>query len=399
ISQSLEGLAPGKYYIRVTTLGAPARYELVTRVGVGDNPATPSIDERRYLGNVVLDLSGKQSGVLDLDGVLAGDYLLKVSSPRSVPTVYDLTFQLDEEDPELRSFTNRTDVKRRDVILGGAGNDALQGGMGEDWIFGQAGNDVLTGGPDRQAEDLLFGGEGDDTFQIWPDGLPFLKGTTDTFIPTLTDRFDGGAGNDRVLFLGGDLDRLGRPVPDNVAIRWNRFLHRYEFGALQWDTANQRFAPDGEAISADRRAPENGKITAPAVFELSLDGGDFVEITVPVDDSNQTITDLARDVSAAIDEVLGEGKVVVEFPDGIIRLVAPGASLKFRADAANTAVTELHFMPLADGSPIFLQNFAFYQTVNVERTVIDTRAGDDDATVATADHFVLALLAGDHAAG
>ena len=167
------------------------------------------MDERRYLGQAVLDLSGKRRGGLDIPSLAAGEYLVKVSSNNSVPTVYDLTLQIDDGDPEVTSYTSRTNVVRRDVILGGAGHDVLQGGAGEDWIFGQAGNDVLTGGYDRQAEDLLFGGDGDDTFQIFTDGLPFIKGTTDTYIPTLTDRFDGGTGDDRVLFLGGDYDRLG----------------------------------------------------------------------------------------------------------------------------------------------------------------------------------------------
>ena len=74
---------------------------------------------------------------------------------------------------------------------------------------------------DRQGKLTVYGTEGDDTFQLLPDGLPYIKGTTETYIPTLTDRFDGGAGEDRVLFLGGDDDRLGRPVPDSVAVRWS----------------------------------------------------------------------------------------------------------------------------------------------------------------------------------
>src|SRR5207248_2748708 len=53
-----------------------------------------------------------------------------------------------------------------------------------------------------------------------------------------------GPGDDQVLFLGGDLDRNGRPVPDSVAIRYNTLLHRYEFTSLLWDIANQRFVTD-----------------------------------------------------------------------------------------------------------------------------------------------------------
>jgi hypothetical protein len=50
-------------------------------------------------------------------------------------------------------------VVRRDAIFGGKGDDRLLGGSGEDWIFGGPGNDVLCGGPDRQASDVMFGGE------------------------------------------------------------------------------------------------------------------------------------------------------------------------------------------------------------------------------------------------
>ena len=76
----------------------------------------------------------------------------------------------------------------------------LLGGAGEDWLLGQSGNDVLAGGLDRQASDLIFGGPGDDTFQIIPDYLPTLanqpgavqEGSTDTYIPTFSDQFIGG---------------------------------------------------------------------------------------------------------------------------------------------------------------------------------------------------------------
>ena len=61
---------------------------------------------------------------------------------------------------------------RRDIILGGKGDDVLSGGSGEDWVLGGDGNDVITGGLDRQASDLLFGEGGDDTFQIIPELPP-----------------------------------------------------------------------------------------------------------------------------------------------------------------------------------------------------------------------------------
>ena len=74
-----------------------------------------------------------------------------------------------------------------------------------------------------------------------------LTGTEQTYIPTQSDELQGGPGDDRVLFLGGDLDEAGRPVPDFVALRYNRFLQRYELTSLVWDVANQEFVQSGGA--------------------------------------------------------------------------------------------------------------------------------------------------------
>ncbi|MBX3436714.1 MAG: FG-GAP repeat protein, partial [Planctomycetaceae bacterium] len=132
-------------------------------------------------------------------------------------------------------------VERRDVILGGPGNDRLQGGSGEDWIFGGAGNDVLTGGLDRQAKDLLFGGEGDDIFQVWTDWLLINPATGRPGDPGQSDLFVGGPGDDQVVFLGGNLDANGTPVRDYVLLGYDRFLHRHRISTLVWDAGNQVF--------------------------------------------------------------------------------------------------------------------------------------------------------------
>jgi len=50
-----------------------------------------------------------------------------------------------------------------DFLSGGAGDDSLNGGDGRDLLFGDAGNDTLDGGADGSA-DLLIGGPGADTF-------------------------------------------------------------------------------------------------------------------------------------------------------------------------------------------------------------------------------------------
>jgi Ca2+-binding RTX toxin-like protein/Leucine-rich repeat (LRR) protein len=188
------------------------------------------------------------NGRLDLTGLAAGTTFFLHITSNLVPTIYQWSFALAASPNQItKSLAAPGTLLRRDVILGGSGNDILSGGSGEDWIFGGDGNDILTGGLDRQASDILFGQAGDDTFQIIPDALPLIPGDTRTTVPTLTDQFDGGGGDDRVLFLGGDLDRNGKPVPDQVAIRYNTLLHRYEFTSLIWDIANQQFMTDASA--------------------------------------------------------------------------------------------------------------------------------------------------------
>lgn len=170
-------------------------------------------------------------------------YRVEVRS-NSIPTIYELHLDFgDGFSPIVSDLSAIVPFERQDVIFGGPGDDILQGGPGEDFIFGGPGNDVLTGGGDRGASDLLFGQEGDDTFQTIPDGLPTLTGTSTTFLPTQSDRFDGGVGTDRVIYLGGDVDGSQRPINDFVALRWNRLLGRYEVSDKVWDSANQRFVP------------------------------------------------------------------------------------------------------------------------------------------------------------
>ncbi|MDA1013526.1 MAG: hypothetical protein O3A00_03615, partial [Planctomycetota bacterium] len=192
-----------------------------------------------------LDLSGRAGNSLSLASLQKGrEYVLKVKSTNRIPTIYDITFEFDLTGEVVeKSYAQTTNAVRRDVILGGEGHDILMGGPGEEWIFGGPGDDVISGGLDRQASDLLFGGDGNDTFQLIPDGLPTIKGSTETFLPTSVDRMDGGPGTDRVLYFGGDRDRLGRPVNDFAAFRYNTGLHRYELSTLVWDIANQTFTP------------------------------------------------------------------------------------------------------------------------------------------------------------
>ncbi len=221
---------------------------------------------------------------VSLAGLAAGDYWLRVAGQG--PTTYELTpliAHASDTDPsvlvygqealnldsQIHAFLGAPTLDpngsgnrpRKDILLGGPGNDVLQGGTGEDWVIGGPGNDVLAGGFDRQAGDLLWGGSGDDIYQILPDRLPATKAAQrrvgaagqETYVPTFSDRFDGGDGHDQILYLGGDLDRNGLPVPDHVAIRWNTLLHRYEVTSRVWDLGRQQFVLDNTDPAAYRQ--------------------------------------------------------------------------------------------------------------------------------------------------
>ncbi len=199
--------------------------------------------------------TGLQFAALNLEtsGLEAGtEYLLRLQTNKT-PTIYGIEFDFGSAGPiPVVDLGVRRDAVRRDIILGGRGDDILMGGPGEDWILGGDGNDVISGGLDRGAPDLLIGGVGDDTLQIIPDRLPLLGNqpntvfdpATRTFLPTMNDEIDGGSGTDRILYLGGNLDRRGFEVPDFAAIRYNTGLHRYEFTSLVWDIGQQKFLRD-----------------------------------------------------------------------------------------------------------------------------------------------------------
>jgi len=342
----LETLPQGDYLLRVTHDDAdsnaePTQYDLITAVP-GD-------------GEVELDFTGQGTASLDFAIDPAATYYLQVTSANRLPTIYDATLLTSDSDvPVEIDLATRTDFVRRDVIIGGDGHDVLSGGPAEDWIFGGPGNDVLTGGLDYQASDLLFGGTGDDTFQVIPTPL---GPESDAGPLTLVDRFDGGEGEDRVLFLGGDTDRLGRPVPDHVAIRYNRFLYRYEFTSLQWDIANQRFVVDENAevrakITAAEGAPSDGRLTGDAVFTLRLGETEYGPITVLADatdgtdgtPANESIQDLVADFSAAI-LAAGLSELFLAGNEGVrLTLASVGYGQDLTLLAPSPAMTdELHF--------------------------------------------------------
>lgn len=110
-----------------------------------------------------------------------------------------------------------------DHLDGGAGNDVLVGGDGKDKLFGRGRNDILIGGDGRHdlkggdGDDLLIGGSAaaendlaslDAAFDDWADGdlngaLDQLSAITDDGVK---DDLKGEHGNDHLI--GGVGDKL-----------------------------------------------------------------------------------------------------------------------------------------------------------------------------------------------
>jgi len=84
--------------------------------------------------------------------------------------------------------------------LGGAGDDRVTGGQGDDIVLGGAGDDVLAGG---SGYDRVRAGSGDDVLAATADG----------------DRLDGGAGEDKAVYSGAWQDYRVEQVDGGLQVR------------------------------------------------------------------------------------------------------------------------------------------------------------------------------------
>ena len=93
------------------------------------------------------------------------------------------------QDPALSGGGRDQTLKFGDQLVGDNKNDIIIGALGTDTMLGQNGHDILIGGPEHfnpENRDRAFGGKGNDIF-IWKPGDG-------------SDFFDGGKGNDTVIF-------------------------------------------------------------------------------------------------------------------------------------------------------------------------------------------------------
>jgi uncharacterized delta-60 repeat protein len=161
--------------------------------GTGDDALTGGAGNDRLLGGIGTDTLAGGAGDDRLDGGTGADRLFGNAGTdtadygtRSAGVTVDLADAvLGKEGEAGEGDTVYSDVE---VVIGGAGNDALRGSAadnvfygngGDDLLDGRGGNDLLVGGAGK---DRLYGGVGDDT----------LYGN-DAF----ADYLDGGTGTDK----------------------------------------------------------------------------------------------------------------------------------------------------------------------------------------------------------
>lgn len=153
-----------------------------------------------------------------------------------------------------------------DTLIGGAGNDHLEGERGNDVLYGNAGNDHLDGG---EGNDTLFGGSGNDNLDggsgndllVSNDGVDKLDGGSghDTLEGGASiDLLDGGSGNDR-LTGGGSSDLIDGGSGFDTAV-FSGSVFDYRILDLHRDTAIVRDlragSPDGIDLLHDVEALE-----------------------------------------------------------------------------------------------------------------------------------------------
>jgi Ca2+-binding RTX toxin-like protein len=160
-----------------------------------------------------------------------------------------------------------------DRIDAGEGDDYVSGGEGADTIMGGGGNDVLVGNPSfLTADDVIYGGAGDDTVRLALDGA--LSGSAATV--------DGGAGRDTLIWSGGfksggmlDLSSGSASVPGGGSISGFEIFNIR--GSQQADTIIAGRGADylnGQGGDDDLRGGVSNDTLVGGAGADSLDGGD-----------------------------------------------------------------------------------------------------------------------------
>ena len=164
-------------------------------LGGGDDRIVDSAGVDRLVLGQEADITAFESAGNDLIFSFADGGSVRVADMLDGQAVEELAFSAAPgtvHELRLGASASRGD----DWIVGGAGNDDLDGGRGDDWIAGGDGDDIITGGRGSNA-DRLFGGAGDDNL-IGRSGDDILNGGAGN------DLLNGGRGDDLFVFTDGD---------------------------------------------------------------------------------------------------------------------------------------------------------------------------------------------------
>ena len=353
--------------------------------------------------------AGSTSISLSLSGLPAGTYYLRISSTADVSctvqtTLDGVTSTLGDANlvnNEIASDSSLylgdpTIVEPRDIIVGGVGNDTLQGGPGEDWIFGGTGSNVLCGGFDPNSTALIWGGTGDNIFQVVTKPLPQTLAAQQsvgaaadaTYVPTYSDFFEGGTGFNEVLYVGGGDDPNGQPAPDNAAIRYDTLLHRWEITDRVWDYTTQQWVTTPQATPAEivssGPGPITGQLSADETLAISVNGTTYeITVTLASTEFNTTLDQLVTQInSALIAKGLG-GSLTAEDSGGYIVFSTVAVGTSENLQITETSGNLLGFngqTQIASGSyaNVYEQDYAYYTAFNIQKTVISLPAGNDE---------------------
>lgn len=133
-----------------------------------------------------------------------------------------------------------------DVAYGGAGNDLLEGGEGDDRLYGEDGNDTLHGGP---GNDILDGGAGINT-------LEGGAGDDILYSHSPRDLTSGGAGSDTLIVAA---DWAGNAATDTTGVYGDgtvtfRMGNNLDAVPAGFHAATQQVAPDIESVRLEGSA-------------------------------------------------------------------------------------------------------------------------------------------------
>lgn len=153
------------------------------------------------------------------------------------------------------------------LLIGGAGNDTIAGGSGDDLLFGGSGNDTLLG---KGGFDFLLGGAGNDTLTGGDADDPvFGQADNDRFIWNPgddTDLNEGGPGDDTTEINGGNGAEQFTTTANGTRVRFDRIspapfsidIGTTENLVLNMNGGNDSFSATGNLA---------------ALIRLSVDGG------------------------------------------------------------------------------------------------------------------------------